>query len=368
MAKSLRERIKEKSKQLTEEASASNKYQFGGGDTYYTIPDGMSDWKPSAGKDGKGELHRLDLIPFEVGEIFPDKTFVGRPPEEGEVAFRIDLNVHFGVGPENAAVVCPKHSFRSGIAKGDKRGCPICELMAEKQSKVSDEKKRKAIWQSMRSKRRCLYNIIVRDGAEEEEKGVQLYEVAHATFQERLNEAQDMLKKEGEGEVLYADIDEGKIVLINAYTKDTGEFTYTDISSVKFKDRVRGKKAYVISDEELEQAQDLGKCLKLFSYDEIADLISEEVKSQKSSKEDTEDEEDETPPPRSRKKMMTSQSKEEEPEETEKASDEIKCPCDREMGKDYSSCPEDGDGECTGDTYDMCEKMFKELRKQRKNK
>lgn len=361
MAKSLRERIREKAKQLTEEASSSNKYTYSSGESYYSLPEGVSQFIPTTGKDGKGELHRLDLIMFARGEIFPDQTF-GSPnvPEVGDPVFRLDLNVHFAVGPDNLAVICPKHSFRSKIAKGEKKGCPICELSEQKQSEVSDKEKRTEIYKAFRPKRRCMYNVIIRDGDEEEAKGVQVFEVSHFVFQEKLNDAQDMLRKEGEGEVNYADCDDGRLILFNAFKDKFGDNDYTNISGVKFKERVRNKKEYLITDDELELAHDLGKFLKLYSYDEIAAMISEDAKPSKSKDDEEEDEEDEdTPPFESRKKKT--EKKEDEEEEGEEV-----CPHSYEIGVDYLEKEECED--CQGSIYRTCMQAHKRLRRERKIK
>jgi len=356
MAKSLRERIREKAKQLTEEASQSNKYTYSSGESYYSLPEGVIQWSPSSGKDGKGELHRLDLVMFARGEVFPDQTF-GSPivPNVGDPVFRLDLNVHFGVGPDNLAVVCPKHSFRSRVAKGEKKGCPICELSDQKQSEVSDKEKRTEIYKTFRPKRRCMYNVIIRDGDEEEAKGVQVFEVSHFVFQEKLNDAQNMLRKEGEGEVNYADCDDGRLILFNAFKDKFGDNDYTNISGLKFKERVRNKKEYLITDEELAQAHDLGKFLRLYSYDEIAAMIAEDIKPSKL-KEDADEEDD--PPFESRKKKI------EKKVEEEDEKDEVVCPHGYELGVDYLS--EDECGDCQGEEYTACLKAHKLLRKNKK--
>lgn len=359
MAKSLRERIREKAKQLTEEASQSNKYTYSSGESYYSLPEGVSQFIPTTGKDGKGELHRLDLIMFARGEVFPDQTFGSATvPEVGDPVFRLDLNVHFGVGPDNLSVVCPKHSFRSKIAKGEKKGCPICEMMEQKQSEVSDKEKRTEIYKAFRPKRRCMYNVIIRDGDEEEAKGVQVYEASHFVFQEKLNDAQDMLRKEGEGEVNYADCDDGRLILFNAFKDKFGDNEYTNISGVKFKERVRNKKEYLITDDELEQAHDLGQFLKLYSYDEIAAMISEDAKPSKPKVDDEEDE-DETPPFESRKKKT-----EKKVEEKVEEEDEEVCPHGYELGISYLEQPECED--CENLPYRLCMQAHKALRKSKK--
>jgi hypothetical protein len=376
MGKSLRERLKEKSKKLHQEAVASNRYSVGGGSKYFELPEDVSQFIPSPGKDGKGEIHRIDIIPFVVRSVFPDKTFVGNPPdpEQGDSAFRLDLNVHTQVGSENATVVCPKHSFRSGIAKGDKKGCPYCELMAQLQAAETDREKRNKIWNAMKPKRRCMYNVIVRDGGEEEDKGVQILEIAHATFQEKLNKEQDVLRKEGEGEIQYADIDDGKLISFQAYTKSSGDFTFTDIDSVKFKDRIRNKKPYVISDEELEAAHDLGKFIKLLSYDEILALMDETPKVD----EEDEDEDEDGIPERDLKLSRRNRNKQEEDEEDEddSSSDQEEkknkfippdqCPFGYEMGVDYLTQEECE--ECEGDYFTNCVKKHRMLKKERKLK
>ena len=123
---------------------------------YFELPEGFSQWIPK-GSD-KGEEHAFDIILFKVGDNFPDMYC---NLNKGDWAYLLDVGVHKNVGPEKQAVLCP-NSFKSKTAKGDKKGCPICERMAVLQANESDEDKRYSIYQKYKPQRRVMYFVITR--------------------------------------------------------------------------------------------------------------------------------------------------------------------------------------------------------------
>lgn len=249
---------KKKIQQQKDAYSKSKDYKLGEFTSFFELSDGMQQFMWKASKEGQS--YSVDIIPFLVAENFPDKMFRGSPPNEGDPWFTVDLHVHNNIGPNNEKVVCPKHSFKNGIAAGTRPGCPICEDLAKKQEEVADDpEKRKAIWREMKPMRRNLYNIIVRDDGEEEDKGVQLFDVAYFYFQQNIEE---VLDEDDEGVTTYWDIEEGKQIRFKV--TDQGENQPPKFGGFKLKDR-----KYEIDEEDLEDSVSPQKWLKLYTYEEL---------------------------------------------------------------------------------------------------
>ena len=168
---SQRERMRQAANEGVKQSQENTDYRPTSFSTYFQLPDGTQQWFPKG--DEKGVKHFIDIVPFPVGDNFPDGVW----PNPGAIKENgywhiLDIHTHNNIGAANERVVCPRASFKSGIAKGEKSGCPICEDMGELQKQEPNPDKRKEIWKSMRPIRRCLYNVIVRDDGEEEAKGV----------------------------------------------------------------------------------------------------------------------------------------------------------------------------------------------------
>lgn len=332
--------------------------------TFYETPEGMQIFQVKADKKNEsGTTYKVDCIPFEVLNNFPDKMWKGgNPPEAGDTWYVIDVHVHKNVGPNNESFICPKHSFRSGIASGDKAGCPWCEEMDRLQNLEPDDRKRKEIYFSMRPQRRLLFNFINRDGGEEEDKGIQLFDVAYNyKFHEGIDDA---IEEDEDGVSTWWDIDDGK--LLRFKVKHDGEATnektgksydkikFTSFKLVKRVDPVT-KKSYVISDEELEESVSPQKWLKLFSYDEIKALIPAASAVSENTDDDDDEEEEEVRKPRARR------------EKKEVAEDE--CPHGYEFGVEFSSHGhETVCDDCEADKYEACLKRSAMLKKKNKGK
>jgi hypothetical protein len=232
--------------------------------TYFELGNGMQQflWKATE----KGTTYNVDVVPWIVSPDypFPDKMLgAAGAPKPGTSWFCLDLHIHQNIGPANERVVCPKHSFKNGIAKGDRPGCPICEDLQRRQEKLKDDKpERIKVWNKLKYMRRNLYNIIVRDDGEEEDKGVQLFEVAHMYFQDQID---ILLEDEDDGVSTWWDIDDGKLVQFKVFKQ--GDDQAPDIKVVKTKDR-----DYEIEDEDLEDSVTPQQWIKYYSYDELYQL------------------------------------------------------------------------------------------------
>jgi len=157
------------------------------------IPTGVGFWKPEFGD------HLLDIIPFIAGEQHP------RVPE-GRMAFNLDMWLHQNIGPQYDQFVCPQRMF--------KKPDPICNYMRGKRLPEKE-------WKSIAPKRRTVYLVWVHDTPEEEEKGLQIWEVAWWNFEKHVDEIAKNPK--GGAPVPFSDYDQGKSIAFSI--KKSGTFT-----------------------------------------------------------------------------------------------------------------------------------------------
>lgn len=185
---SFRKRLKKQKKELlkrTKEQHESKDDQGGSfGDVFIksAVPEGVGFWNP--GKDD----HIIDIIPFLAGANHPNVA-------KGELSYVADIWVHRNVGAMNEQFVCP--------AKNYKMPCVICEYIAK-------ERLPKAEWDKHRAYRRVVYLVWVKDEGDEQEKGIQIWEVAHWNFEKEIDERAK--KKRGGGYTVFSDPDDGKSI------------------------------------------------------------------------------------------------------------------------------------------------------------
>lgn len=183
------------------------------------------------------EEHILDTIPYLAGKKDPKVS-------EGEPTYVLDLWVHKGIGANEGSYVCPARNYN--------KPCPVCEDIKElKKSGDYDEDELKKLY----PKRRVIYNILCYDSVKEEERGVQVWEVAH-WFMERHLSPLARTPRTG-GFVPFADPVEGKTIAFSRTSK-------TDFIGHRFLDR-----DYEIPDEVLEEAKCLDELIDVLSYDEL---------------------------------------------------------------------------------------------------
>jgi hypothetical protein len=181
--------------------------------------------------------HLIDIIPFVAGKQHP------RVPE-GRMAFNIDVWIHQNIGPMYDQFVCPQRMF--------KQPDPICNYMRGKRLPEKE-------WKAIAPKRRTVYLVWVHDTPEEEEKGIQIWEVAWWNFEKNVDEIAKSPK--GGAPVPFSDYDDGKSIAFSI--KKSGKFTDSsgkerdsmDFVGHRFVDRDEK-----VSDEILDQS---------FSLDEI---------------------------------------------------------------------------------------------------
>jgi len=234
----------------------------------------------------------------------------------------LDINVHMGIGPTEERIVC--------LAQF-KKPCPICELIKAKKDRQEDYK---AKIKPLVAKRRCLYNVVIRENAEEEKKGVQLFEISHFFLQKHIS-ALSKQPRTG-GYIVYSDPDTGKSIGFNRTGVGADNTAY---EAYQFIDRPGP-----ITDDELESARCLDELITILSYDEIYSILHA-AKPESSSNEE-EEQGEEGPPER---EISKEAAKETKPSGTK--GEELVCPVEGGIfGKSNDEFPECND--C--DIYRAC--------------
>lgn len=330
MTKNRRKKMKEELQRRQKQSYDSREGQKSNFRTFFDDEkmEGVNKWRP-----GKAGDYFVDIIPYEVGPNDPGVA-------EGRIGYALDIAVHRNVGPTNEQIVCPSQYGKP---------CPICE---EIDRRFNDDEDYESRIKPLRTSRRCVYNVIVRDGAKEEEKGVQVMEMSHYIFEKAINDA---AKNKRTGELVsVSDPDFGKTV---SFTK-TGSGKSTRYSSVALEERVNADGPYTISDEELDAAYTLDNLIKILDYDEIAELFNATGGSgDESNKSDEPDESADVPTESDKSGSDTKKSKSKKSGKSKKGG---KCPVDDGVfGSDFQEYDECDDCEL----FKKCKKAFKKMSK-----
>ena len=362
MQQQLRERIKQSEETGKQSLFTSNRY--------YKVPDGMEAWRPKADKKGsKACKHSVDIIPFQAGKHYPTRNSYSI--QEGDYHYVLDIKVHRNVGPENIWVVCPLANYNEP--------CPICEHAKELYANSTSEAETKKISQEKYPKRRNIFNVVVYDNDEEEQKGVQIWEDAHFFVGKNLEEEANK-NEDGDGLILfYMPDSDGRRVNFEIHQKTEKEIEYTMFF---FK-----KRNYEIDQDILDQAVCLDDLIadNLLSYQELYDLYWQnegktEPKKRKEKKSE-EDEEEETTTKRGRKATSDEDDEQEEEtkttkrsrrsiktetvEEEEEETNTNPCNFGHEFGKDHIKKSHLKDCEkCEEEDFYACEKELKRLKQE----
>lgn len=201
---------------------------------------------------GKG-THIVDMIPYLAGPNDPHN-------KEGEPTYVLDIEVHKNVGPLDEQVVCLEQY-------GDGRVCPICEEARRRNKKPGVNFKKEI--KPLKPTRRSVYNVIVRDGGEQEKKGVQVFDIAHFFMEKHLSKIAKSAR--GDGYTVFSSPDNGKVVVFERTGTGAENTSY---SGWKFDDRVDADgNTYEITDDELKAAYCLDDLIKIMTTEEVAEIF-----------------------------------------------------------------------------------------------
>ena len=200
-----------------------------------------------AWKCKEGE-HIIDIIPFLAGPMH-------HQVREGEPTYLLDIWVHQKVGMDENDCVC--------LARNYNEPCPICEYINAQRLKTDLTEETEAALKALNPKRRCLYNIVCYDSTREEDRGVQLWEVAHFLFEKKILSV--ARNPRGGGFVPFSSPDNGKSVY---FEREGSGITNTQYLGHKFIERQAA-----IADETLEQAYILDELIIKLSYEELKEAL-----------------------------------------------------------------------------------------------
>lgn len=250
---------------------------------------GIKEWWAKEG------THTIDILPYVAGKGNPERKI-----KEGDISDHATFYVHKNVGANDAAVICPAANYN--------KPCPICEYAKELREQGRDDEAK-----ALRSKRVTLYNIICYDDNKEEDKGVQIWPIAHWNMERHLNVIAQ--KPRSGGKVLFSHPDDGKSVVFErkGTTKDNTQYL-----GHRFEER-----DYVIPDELLDQTYCLEEIVNILTYDEISEVFFGN-KGKKVS-EAVEEITEEKPRLRNRKPMAKAPEPEPEPEPEDDDPDVPEC-------------------------------------------
>lgn len=262
---------------------------------------GVSFWKD------KEDDHDMFIVPYITGKNHPRIA-------EGKMAITCDVFVHRGIGVNQDSFVCLNKSY------GKK--CPVCEYQAElRETEDADEDAVKAL----NASRRSLYNIVCLDTPATRDKGIQVWIVSHYLFTIPLEELAH--KKKGGGNVLYGDIDKGKVISF----RRKGKGLSTEYTAFEFKDRDE------IPDTILDSAVCLDNLIHIPTYEEVSTAFWESKEAEEIA---PETEKEERKPKEETKAPVKAETKTEEKDVPASVTGELECPSGAVIGKDYNQYEE----------------------------
>jgi len=315
---------------------AEEREQQGGGGFKYDLPDNVNFFQAK-----KGTMH-LDILPYVVTQ----KTNPEAGP--GEQWYQRTVWVHFGIGADDKAYLCPKTLNKK---------CPICENRSQL---MKDSNADSDTIAALKAKERELFNVVDLD---DEAKGVQLWEFSYHLFGKMLEEE---LREGKEEWGSFAELKNGYTLRLRFSEKQLGKNKFLEVSRIDFESRED------YPDSVLDQVLDLDEILNVMDYKQL-EKVFYELEDEDINKETAE----ETPPEeetRSRSSSLRGTRREEkESEEPEhrgerksRASESTngdKCPQGGEIGKDFGEFDE-CDNEC--DIWDKCDEMHADLRRSKR--
>lgn len=324
MSRKKRRSMKDRVRRNSEEAPKRS----GGGSV--SLPEGVDYFK-------EDRRSKFDIIPYEVSiPNHPDGV------EPGELWYKMPYKIHFGIGSENKAYVCP-----SSIHKK----CPICEYRAQLMKKADSDEDTIA---ALKPKSRVLYNVISK--AKDGDGEIQVWDVSYYNFQELLDE--EILEGD-EMNASFPDLEGGLTLKVRFSEEHLGKNKFFRASRVDFVER---KDDY--DESILDDVVKLDTALNILPYRELEKHFLEiDDEDESVEDEEVEEKEEEKPVRRERSRKSTRRRKEKEEKEDESAEEEEpeeekpdRHGKDKKKGKDKKNkCPEGFEFGVDFDEHEECD-------------
>lgn len=210
----------------------------------------IKSWKMKEGD------HIIDILPFFTGEQHPSL-------KEDEFAYNVIFYAHYNIGPGKENYVCPLKSTPKGQPTDR---CPICEYIDKHNLRETDEE----LYKKLKPRRRVLYLVWVHDSAQEENVGLQIFDVAHYFMEDKLSAIAK--RPRAGGTVLFSDVEIGKSIAFERQGSGIG----TTVIGHRFDDRPEE-----IPDNIIEESFPLDMILKMdVTYKEIHDTFYQSISSE----------------------------------------------------------------------------------------
>ena len=354
--------MKNKSKKIRESLLKQTERSYREKDSYGSYKSIFKEGLDVQFWDCKQGSHIIDILPYEAGENNPKAS-------PGDFTYVLDLWVHYNIGPNDDSYIC--------LSKTYGKPCPVCEYI--KKARKSGDYDEEEI-DSIKPRRRTVYAIICYDSPEEEEKGIQIWEVAHYFMERHLVEL--ARNPRTGGFIVFADPGlEGKSVQFSKKGRGAGNVEFI---GHKFLDR-----DYEISEDIVESVPCLDDLIYIPTYEEVYKVFygknpdeekesSRRVRVPKETKtidadkgeESFEEDDDEKNEPskdsnvKNRRKDVEVDGTTEEADKEDKVEDTSTCPAGGVFGRD---CDElDYCGGC--EFYDNCYEEQQRLEEERKKR
>jgi len=231
----MRERVKNKAKRSQEKSGNFN----------FNLPDKKKWFKP------KAQTYNLDLIPYEVSVDY------NKDCPKGELNDGLTVFIHRQIGDDKKDVICPK------LNKGE--DCPVCEYVSELKK---DYDTNKNLIYSLKAKEISLFNVI---DLKEDPDEILFFSTSPFKFTELLVE--EILELPDDCEELDYFLPESgstlKVRFKTSVFNDKGkEREFIQVSKIDF-----AKRREQYEDAIVDDAVDLDKCLKYYTYEQIESIL-----------------------------------------------------------------------------------------------
>lgn len=225
-----------------------------GGRAFLELPDGITMWNP------KGDKFRIEILPYQVTKAINRFTDRHRASSPGRWYWERTIEVHYGVGPAEKSVVCPRMIGQP---------CPVCERAQV--LKASQLKLEQDLSARLRSKTRNLFVVTEYNEKSGDLSPPMVWEVSYYNFMKQMElkwRAADAIDKEGYRHFYRPD--DGYTLKLVTSEEDSGMGRkYLKFYVDEFKAR-----RSPIPDELIDHGIDLDAIVKVLSYDEIADMLT----------------------------------------------------------------------------------------------
>jgi len=241
-----RQRAKREERRRAGSTRRDTQHRVGGDWTTLDLPEGIQVWQPEKGNK------RIDVVPYEVGgKMESMKTSYAR---KGEWYWEVTFFIHASIGPNNNSYVCAAKTFD--------KPCPICDYRGKLGSTDVDRK----MFAVLKPKERQVFLVFDHD---DEEKGVQLWEVSHHNFGKLLDKRRANADEDDDhirdfdddraGSTLKVEFDEESFATPDGLSKP-----FLKAFAIDFKARPNG-----LDEKLLEHGIHLDEIVKVVPYDKL---------------------------------------------------------------------------------------------------